>query len=544
MRALLLVGEGPYFKNSEYLDDTLFDPVAAPALGATYKEAGLGPLLLSNLRYEDGGQSLPLIRSKRGLMPHLTSFTLDSIMRTSGVEYELFRLERVWNRDGMPELDTADVVLLSTTFICDRQTLRHAINWINERYPHTFLVLGGQYSNIKFPAILRDHPEVDVVVRGDGEDALPALLRSLEKGRDLSGVPNLVFRNETGHDLRYTPLRYIDLDQYPSPSLEGVASVIPYESMRGCPFSCKFCSFPFASPQWRYKSAAKIAADWDHYARINEAKYIRAMDSTFTVPFGRLNELLKRLEGMDLAWEAYARANNIKTERIVEALSAANCKKLSIGFESMSKNTLLYMNKRVSALENYRAFRLLKDSALGYRISFMVGYPGETPEDYEETHRFLVEEYAGHYMLSVFSFLDETMPVWQDAERFGLRIQDPVNPDYSWTHVGMDVDTARELQRRTLDETRRRSEEAIVLLWQTDYQTPLVPGLPQKANMRLEKLIERLAMAPHDYPSAVEAKPTLTSILQELADYGVKLEEASSNKHESEPSRNEEVSAV
>jgi hypothetical protein len=223
---------------------------------------------------------------------------------------------------------------------------------------------------------------------------------------------------------------------------------------------------------------------------------------------------------------------------MVQSLVDANCQKLSVGFESMSDNTLRSMNKLVTSAENRRAFELLRDSDVQLRICTMVGYPGETPEDYELTHRFLVEEYSGHYLLSVFSFADETMPVWQDADHFGLQI-DHEDPKYGWRHDGMDVEGARALHRRTLDETRRYNEDAIVLLWQTDYEIPLVPHLSLAKNMRVEKLVERLGMAPRDHATPEAAAPAVLGMLDELQEYGITLERSAP-----EPDMDEAVAAL
>jgi anaerobic magnesium-protoporphyrin IX monomethyl ester cyclase len=523
MRVLLLAGEGPYFKNSEYLDGTLFDREAAPRIERELGLAGLPGVRIENLRYHADGAWRPLLRSKRELIPHLTAFTLDSILHRTGADYELFRFERVWDGRKEPSAERFDVVFLSTTFICERHTLRRAIEWVEDRFGDAVLVLGGQYSNLKYEELLEREESVDYIVRGDGEQAVPGLLAALSGRLALKEVPNLAFRDESGACVT-TGFEYIDIDEHPSPSFPGTAPVVPYESMRGCPFSCKFCSFPFASPKWRYKSAAKIAADWKRYSVENGATHIRAMDSTFTVPYRRMRELLDRLPSVGVEWEAYSRANNLKDEAMIEALEAAGCRRLSIGFESMSDRTLGLMNKLVKAEENRRALDLLLGSDISYRISVMVGYPGERREDYEETHRFLVEEYSGHFMLSVFSFLDETMPVWADADRFQLEITDPDNPDYSWRHAGMDVEQARSLMRRTLDEARARSERSQVLLWQFDYQTPLVPGLSKEVDMRLEKLVDRLGMAPRDHGGAGPAAPAIRSLLGELGEFGIRLQ--------------------
>src|SRR5262249_34012414 len=242
----------------------------------------------------------------------------------------------------------------------------------------------------KYREILSNHPEVFVVVRGDAELALPQLLNQMARGGRLSDVPNLALRGSSNGEVVLTSFEYVDLETYPAPVFAGPTPIVPYESMRGCPYTCRFCSFPAASPKWRYKSAQRIVDDWAHYRGENGTVHIRALDSTFTVPRTRFSELLNLLPAVGIGWEAFTRADTIASPRIVDALAKSNCRTLSIGFESMSDNSLGYMDKRVSAAKNRRAFRLLCGSPVGYRMSFMVGYPGETPVDYAETHSFLV----------------------------------------------------------------------------------------------------------------------------------------------------------
>ncbi len=519
MRVLLLAGLGPYFKNGDYLDGTLFDAEGVARLAPIYRQIAGRSVDLQELTWRGAGGERPLLRPPRVLLSHLTGATLRHILARAEVDHELFALEDLWTGTGEPPAGDFDVVALSTSFICDRRTLRRAIDWVRERHPGARLVLGGQYSNLKWRDILAEHPDVDFIVRGDGEVAFPRLLAALRGAGALEDVPNLVGRGPGG--IVENRFEYIDLDAFPSPGFDGVQEHVPYESMRGCPYACKFCSYPSASPKWRFKSAEKIRADWARYAAENGTRLIRAMDSTFTVPPRRFRELLGLLRDVPIRWEAYSRTDDITDADLVHELEDAHCAALSFGFESMSEGSLEKMNKRTVPADNRRAVELLADSAVDYRGGFMVGYPGETPEDYAETHRYLTGGFVGRFLLSVFALVDETMPVWADAPRHQLRVIDPVEPAYAWAHAGMDVATARRLLTGTLDEARWKNESGVLMLWQMQYDTPLVPDASPQANRRIEKLVERLAFLPRDFPDADAAGRRFASIERELEALGV-----------------------
>jgi anaerobic magnesium-protoporphyrin IX monomethyl ester cyclase len=462
--------------------------------------------------------------------PHLTTLTLEAILRGCGVDFTTYPAESIWSGNNHAPTGDFDLMLISTTFIWERRGLARALTWARDRYPTATVILGGQYSNLKYRQILTAEPSVRFIVRGDGEAALPPLLRALDGRGDIDDVPNLAWRNTDTGEIRHTHLAYVDLDAEPSPQVDGAAAVIPYESMRGCPFHCKFCSFPAASPQWRYKSATKIADDFARYHHHNGAQLIKALDSTFTVLPRRLRELLPLLAGVGVRWEAYTRANAISDQRTVQALETAHCAALAIGFESMNETVLGYMNKKVTAKANRAAFRLLRNSEIDYRASFMVGYPGETPEQFHDTRRFLTEEYTGRFSLYVFSLSDDTMPVWQDAQRFQLTIADSDAPDQAWQHIGMDHLTAQDLQRETLKDVRWNNDHALLNLWQGDYEIPLAPTHTETENLHIEKLVERLGMLPADFPNEPPAANTKQRSPRHFADTELSPTAAATNQ--------------
>ncbi|MDP9792499.1 hypothetical protein J2S43_001011 [Catenuloplanes nepalensis] len=516
---LLLSGLGPTYYAASSMTGTLLDPDCADQLSRDYFHG----LALDDLHYQGPQGPRPLLRRMHtgdpGAYLHLTTWTLESVLTAHHINYTLVPLPQVWPSGTLPKTPECDLVLLSTTFIWNRSSLALLLTAIRQAHPDAPIVLGGQYSNLKVDEILSGFPEVFGIVRGDGEAAVPALVDAVAGLGDFRSVPNLIFRG--GDTLARNTFAYVDLDAHPSPVLPGLRPVVPYESMRGCPFSCKFCSFPFASPQWRYKSADKISSDWRVYAREHGTGHIQAYDSTFTVPPRRMRELFDLLPGSGVTWEAFSRANVIKTAVTVEQLLASHCTRLSFGFESMSDDVLTLMHKQVTAGANRRAAELMTAGGLDFRAAFMVGYPGETSEQYRLTHDYLVHDYRGQFLLNVFSLMDETMPVWQDAEALGLRIDDPDNPDFGWTHRGMDVACARQLMSYTLERVRWSSDRAMPLTWQQEFERPLLPHAGPNQNLWAEKLVERLAALPLLHPDPRDARPVLNQLLQQLRGIGV-----------------------
>lgn len=119
------------------------------------------------------------------------------------------------------------------------------------------VVLGGFTASVFAEEILREHPAVDFVIRGDAE--LP-LSRLLEHPGDLSSVPNLVYRDEQGEirrsshrtqvqgeqalELDHTRFDLLeDRDRYLSARMEGPGegASFSYSAGRGCEAACVYC---------------------------------------------------------------------------------------------------------------------------------------------------------------------------------------------------------------------------------------------------------------------------------------------------------------
>jgi len=520
MNVLLLSGLGPTwpqasaFYDSKILNETFLDK-------KVYHSGLKAFLSIDDFYFIKDGKKNNLFRKRNDIEKNLTTATLENIMESNDISFESFDLANIWDNLNIQVKQKADIIFLSTTFICNFKDLEFALKWIHKNFHNIPIALGGQFSNLKYKNIMEKYSQVKYIMRGDGENSIPALIKCLENNEEIESVPNLVWRNDD--KIICNPISLIELDSIqPIKIAKGTVNVY-YESMRGCAFSCKFCSFPMASPKWRFKSASKIVEDWDYYKQLG-VKRVKAMDSAFTFPKKRLKQLEIELLKKNIEWEAYSRADIISSPEDIEALENSNCKLLSIGFESLSNKTLNNMDKRITADKNRKANDLLNQNAkkMDFRGSFIVGFPGETPEDFKLTHDFLVNEFKKQFHLSIFSLVDENMPILKEADKYKLVVYDIENPDYGWSHCGMDSNTAKQLHRQTLFDVRWQNEFAVAVEWQLPYDLPLNPTLGFNENYRIEKLIERLAFVCNDFSGDQNKIDRITnSIISELEGLGI-----------------------
>jgi radical SAM superfamily enzyme YgiQ (UPF0313 family) len=148
-----------------------------------------------------------------------------------------------------------------------------------------------------------DDARVDVLAAGYGEFLVPALVDWMHSGFTMLLPPvggRLVPHGPTQILYRGVP-QNSNLDFLPTPDWALSQAdrrkryrMIYYESVRGCPYRCNFCNYPylFSDTRFRYKSARRMVEEWEHYLNALDLEYITCLDSLFTVPPARPGRVL------------------------------------------------------------------------------------------------------------------------------------------------------------------------------------------------------------------------------------------------------------
>lgn len=274
-------------------------------------------------------------------------------------------------------------------------------------------VLGGPHPS----AVPRETMEyfgddLDYCFRGEAERGLPMLLDFLS-GRsdvDLSTVPGLVRRNK--NVITVNPSAYPDdLDSLGMPAWDLIRPeqypeaqhgafyknfpIAPITITRGCPYSCTFCGGNLISGRrWRRRSPAHVAEEIKTLYNDRGIREFHIIDDNFTLDKNFAKEVLRSVKqlGFKISW---AVPNGIRMEslddELLNLMKDTGLYLISLGIESGSDRILSLMKKNsgVSIIRDVvKGIRKFDIDIAGF---FILGFPGETRAEIEETIRFSLE---------------------------------------------------------------------------------------------------------------------------------------------------------
>lgn len=275
-------------------------------------------------------------------------------------------------------------------------------------------IVGGPHATIA-PEEVIANPDVDMLVRGEGEQVILDVVDGLERGKDISAVANLWLR--TNGNVKRNEMRPLlqNLDELPfldwnlwdprhfSVSYaatiykRGTRAVGCCETSRGCPYSCTYCISPTLQKLYsglgsyhREKSPERIVAELVHLKDNYGIDYFKFTDETFIVGQERIRQfaaLYKEKIGLPFAFTTRPETMRPDTLRVI-ADAGGHC--VGFGFESGSdwvrRNVL---DRKTSQQQIVEAARTTKESGMLLFAFVMMGLPFETREMIEETLKLL-----------------------------------------------------------------------------------------------------------------------------------------------------------
>lgn len=270
----------------------------------------------------------------------------------------------------------------------------HAARAARRALPNGRVVLGGPHVTFTARNTLDRLPEIDFVVRGEGEVPMRRLVSAIDDQQQCQAIPSLSFRRdgvvvenplaEFVSDLDSLPLparHLLDLPAYRQHLFGRPATTVM--TSRGCPVFCAFCS---SSVMWgakyRRRSPSRVMDEIEDLLDRYRLGAVWFFDDTLTLNrqhvVGLLDEMERRRR--DFTWYCEIRANTVDLD-LLKRMRSLGCRYVSFGVESGSPRMLKRVHKGITLEQVRRVVDWCRDLDIRTKLFFILGLPEETFED-------------------------------------------------------------------------------------------------------------------------------------------------------------------
>jgi len=281
---------------------------------------------------------------------------------------------------------------------------------IKKKSPEIILFAGGAEVTASYDRLLKTSL-FDYLLPGEGEIPYRKLMRSLQSGITLQ---ERLFPQQHETDINRIPSPYLSGDLNPA-AYEGLL----WELSRGCPFNCAFCCESRGVGGVRYYDMDRLQGELQLFEDAG-VEQIWILDPTFNIKKERALEILSLIEKIaphiHFIFEVRA---ELLDEELAKAFSRIHCS-LQIGLQSCRNRVLKKLNRSIDRDQFSSRIALLNKFGVVFGLDLIYGLPGDSPEGFEHSLDFAIEQIPNHldiFRLSVFPGTE----LYERAETLGLQ---------------------------------------------------------------------------------------------------------------------------
>lgn len=290
------------------------------------------------------------------------------------------------------------------------------IRHIKTHFPDTAIILGGPEVRASAEQFLRYG--ADIIVIGEGEVTMLELVKHFQQPQqsDLFLIAGIAFIHEDHFIQTGERAKIADINTLPFPNRKKVdlslyldtwkkfhgKNAVSVSTMRGCPYSCKWCSRAVYGASYRRRSAKLVAEELQYIYENHSPDSVWFVDDVFTINHKWLNEFNLALKeiGLTISYECITRADRLN-EEVIKTLRESGCFRVWIGAESGSQKVIDLMDRRVKVEQVREMIRLASAYGIETGTFIMLGYPGETEDDIKETVHHLKSSDPDHFTITI-----------------------------------------------------------------------------------------------------------------------------------------------
>lgn len=349
------------------------------------------------------------------------------------------------------EASNPDIVASSSLATCNTYVAAKTLATAKKVNPDILTVTGGQHFTATAKESMEEYPEIDVTVRGEGEETLAELVRNAEKKSAFPEIEGISYRNK--EKVLHNPPRPLieNLEDLPYPGYHLVRDIVhkyhfammagrdkPYaliEGARGCPHECTFCTqWRHWQAKWRVKSAKRIADEMAYCYENFGSKFTWLTDDNFgagTRANDIADEIIKHGITDDVTWFVQARCDDIiRNKEVLPKLRKSGLVWVLLGVENSDPSTLEDFKKGITPEDAKTAVRLLKENGIFAHAMLIIGGRKDTRKSIANLKEFANQLDPDFVMFGALTPFPGT-EVFEEAKRNGWI------EDFNWSHYDM-----------------------------------------------------------------------------------------------------------
>ena len=290
------------------------------------------------------------------------------------------------------------------------------INKIRRIIPKAWIVVGGLHEPVNSTAFLYNQNNIDFTIYGEYEHPLLMLCEALISGRNLSEVPNLVYRE--GKEICKTKRKnLLPMEDFPWPDRNSLPDVyydgcggmmgleLQVHASRGCPYRCNFCVLPqiIYFGTYRMRKPQDVIDEIKYNFEKKPYTHFYFDDDTINVSKSHFMELCKLIKenGLDkYPWSCMARGD-LMDDEMLEAMKESGCYSIKYGIESFNQDVLKQSGKELDLAKNIKNIKKTEDLGIRVHLTYCLGMLGDTLETVKDTIRKSLELRADSRQYSI-----------------------------------------------------------------------------------------------------------------------------------------------
>ncbi len=259
-----------------------------------------------------------------------------------------------------------------------------------ERYPGIKTVVGGSIFAGELPMVspdfeflLQKAPYIDNVIVGEGENLFLKLLND-----ELPKSKRVFTSKDIGNE--QLEINAIDIPDFSDFTLEHYPYMAAFAS-KSCPYQCRFCNVAPFYGEYRERSAEHtVNYILDLYKRYGYQLYFMTDSLLNPIMTNLSNEFIKR--GITMYLDTYMRVSSDVCDRDKTLLwRRGGLYRTRLGIETGSPRLLEAMGKEITVEQSKAALSSLAYAGIKTTAYFVIGFPGETEEDFQQTLDYIKE---------------------------------------------------------------------------------------------------------------------------------------------------------